>query len=218
MKQQVMIIGLGRFGSNLARTLYQLGHDVMAIDEDEERVQMMMGRVTHAIRGDATQESVLLEMGVQNFDIGIVAIGANMEASIMVSVLLKTFNVPQIVARAHSELHGNTLRRIGCDRVIHPEEEAGRRLAHNLFNPDVDEYMGLASSFGLSRLTAPDRFANMTLREAGFAGPRDRYRIAVLAMRRGENVTLIPDSDEQIRLGDQLIIAGDAGQVQQITG
>ncbi len=217
MKQHVVIVGLGRFGTRLGRTLYQLGHDVMAIDRDEERVQSMMSEVTYAIRGDATQESVLREMGVHNFDIGIVAIGANIEASIMVSVLFKTMNVPYIVARANSDLHGNTLERIGCDRVIHPEEESGRRLAYELFNPDVEEYLGVTSSFGVSRLAVPDRFANMTLREAGFSGPRDKYRVVVIALRRGENVTLIPDSNEMMRLGDELVIVGRDNLVQQIT-
>ena len=96
-----------------------------------------MGEVTYPVAGDATQEAVLRELGVHNFDIGIVGIGANVEASIMVTVLFQTMNLPYIVARAHSELHGNTLRRLGCHRVIHAEEETGTRLAHSLFNPDV---------------------------------------------------------------------------------
>ena len=217
MKQQVMVIGLGRFGSNVARTLYQLGHDVMAIDLDEDLVQPMMGEVTYALRGDATQEAVLREMGVQNFDIAIVAIGANIEASIMVSVLLKTLNVPYIAARAHSFLHGNTLERIGCDRVIHPEEEGGRRLAHSLFNPDVQEYLEVGSAFGISRITVPDRFKSMTIGEAGFAGPRDKYGVSVVVLRRGDEVILRPDPNEMMKLGDTLILAGPDELVRRIT-
>jgi trk system potassium uptake protein TrkA len=217
MKQQVMVIGLGRFGSNVARTLYQLGHDVMAIDRDGELVQPMMGEVTYALRGDATQEAVLREMGVQNFDIAIVAIGSNVEASIMVSVLLKTLNVPYIAARAQSFLHGNTLERIGCDRVIHLEEEGGRRLAHSLFNPEVQEYLEVAGAFGISRIAVPDRFKSMTLSEAGFAGARDKYGVSVIALRRGEEIILRPDPNETMKLGDALVLAGPDELVRRIT-
>ena len=216
-KQQVVVVGLGRFGGNVARTLYQLGHDVMALDIDEERVQTLMGEVTYPVAGDATQEAVLRELGVHNFDIGIVGIGSNIEASIMVSVLFQTMNIPFIVARAHSELHGNTLRRLGCHRVVHAEEEMGIRLAHSLFNPDVEEYMELAEAFGVSRLQVPERFTNMTLNEAGFASARDKYGIAIVALKRGEDITLSPDSEERLRAGDVLVFAGPDDLVSQIT-
>ena len=216
-KQQVVVVGLGRFGSNVARTLYQLGHDVMAIDNSEERVQAMMGEVTYPVTGDATQESVLRELGVHNFDIGIVGIGSNVEASIMVTVLFQTMNLPYIVARAHSQLHGNTLRRLGCHRVVHAEEEMGIRVAHNLFNPDVEEYMELGPNYGVSRLQVPDRFTNMSLKDAGFAGVRDKYGIAVMALRRGDDIILSPDPDERLRPGDVIVIAGRDDLVERIT-
>jgi len=159
----------------------------------------------------------LRELGVHNFDIGIVGIGANVEASIMVSVLFQTMNIPYIVARAHSELHGNTLRRLGCDRVVHAEEEMGIRLAHSLFNPDVEEYMALAEAFGISRLQVPERFTNMTLDEAGFASARDKYGIAIVALKRGDDITLSPDSEERLRAGDVLVFAGPDELVNRIT-
>lgn len=208
MKKQVGVVGLGRLGSQVARTLYQLGHDVMAIDQDDQRVQAQMGEVTYSVRGDATNEAVLRELGVHNFDVAIVAIGSNIQANIMVTVLLKTMGIPYIVARAHNELHGNTLERIGCNKVIHPEAESGTRLAHSLFNPEVQEYMELTSSFGISRIRVPDRFVNMTLRESGFAGVRDKYGVAVLALKRGDDITLSPDSDDRLSAGDVLVVVG----------
>ena len=216
-KQQIVVVGLGRFGGNVARTLYQLGHDVMAIDIDPERVQGLMGDVTYPVAGDATQESVLRELGVPNFDIGIVGIGANIEASIMVSVLFQSMSLPFIVGRAHSTLHGNTLKRVGCHRIIHAEEEMGSQLAHSLFNPDVQEYMELADAFGVSRLEVPDRFTNMTLETAGFASARDKYGIAIVALKRGNDITLSPDSDEELRKGDILVVAGRDDLVNRIT-
>jgi len=218
LKQQVVVVGLGRFGSGVARTLYQLGHDVMAIDQNDQRVQSMMGEVTYAVRGDSTNEAVLRELGVHNFDIGIVAIGANVEANIMVTVLLKTMGLPYIVSRAHSELHANTLARIGCNKVIQPEGEMGSRLAHSLFNPDVQEYLELTPAFGISRIRVPDRFTNMTLRESGFAGVRDKYGVAVLALKRADDITLSPDGGERLQTGDVLVVAGRDEQVDKISG
>ena len=208
MKKQVVVIGLGRFGSNLATSLYNIGHDVLAMDTAEERVQSMMGRVTYPVTGNATNEIVLRELGITDYDAAVVAIGSDIVSSIMASVLLKTLGIPYVVSRAQNEIHGNTLERIGVDKVIHAEAEMGMRLAHSLFNPNVQEYLELAPSFGLSRLKVPNRFDNMTLRELGFSGPRDRYGLAVLAIKRGNDITLNPDSDDRLQTGDLLVLAG----------
>ncbi len=208
MKKQVVVIGLGRFGSNLATSLYNIGHDVLAMDTSEERVQSMMGRVTYPVTGNATNEVVLRELGITDYDAAVVAIGSDIVSSIMASVLLKTLGIPYVVSRAQNEIHGNTLERIGVDKVIHAEAEMGMRLAHSLFNPNVQEYLELAPSFGLSRLKVPNRFDNMTLRELGFSGPRDRYGLVVLAIKRGNDITLNPDSDDRLQTGDLLVLAG----------
>jgi trk system potassium uptake protein TrkA len=126
----------------------------------------------------------------------------------MASVLLKTMGVPYIVARAHDELHGNTLERIGVDRVVHAESEMGVRLAHTLFNPNVQEYLELMPNFGISKIRVPNRFDDMSLKELGFSSPRDKYGLAVMAIRRGKDVVLNPDSDERLHTGDWLVLAG----------
>lgn len=215
--RHIVVVGLGRFGSSIARTLYQLGHTVIAIDNDENRVQAMMGEVTHPVVGNATDESVLRDFGVHNYDIGIVAIGSNVEASIMVTVLFQTMNLPYVVARAQSELHGSTLERLGCQKVVYAETEMGARVAHNLFNPEVEEYLELGPSFGVSRLRVPDRFSDMTLKEAGFAGVRDKYGVAVVAIKRGNNITLQPDADERLHRDDVLVVAGRDELVDRIS-
>ncbi|MDA0677042.1 MAG: TrkA family potassium uptake protein [Chloroflexi bacterium] len=215
--RHIVVVGLGRFGSSIARTLYQLGHTVIAIDNDENRVQAMMGEVTHPVVGNATDESVLRDFGVHNYDIGIVAIGSNVEASIMVTVLFQTMNLPYVVARAQSELHGSTLERLGCQKVVYAETEMGARVAHSLFNPEVEEYLELGPSFGVSRLRVPDRFSDMTLKEAGFAGVRDKYGVAVVAIKRGNNITLGPDADERLHRDDVLVVAGRDELVERIS-
>ena len=208
MKKQVVVVGLGRFGSSVATSLYNLGHDVLAMDKDEAKVQNMMGHATHALTGNATDEHVFRELGIPDYDVAIVAIGSDMVSSVMASVLLKTMGVPYIVARAPDELHANTLERIGVDRVVHAESEMGVRLAHTLFNPNVKEYLELTPNFGISKILVPNRYDEMSLKELGFSNPRDKYGLAVLAIRRGKEITLNPDGDDRLRAGDELVLAG----------
>ena len=207
-KKQVVVIGLGRFGSGVARSLFNLGHDVLAMDVNEDRVQSMMGHVTYPVTGNATNETVLKELGIPDYDAAVVAVGSDIPGSVMACVLLKTLGISYIVARATNELHGITLERIGVDKVIHPESEMGVRLAHNLFNPNLQEYLELAPNFGLSRMRVPDQYVNKTLNELGFSSPRDKYGLAVLAIKRGKDITLNPDIDDLLKAGDLLILAG----------
>ena len=209
MKKQVVVVGLGRFGSSVARSLYNLGHDVLAIDSDEGRVQSIMGQATHALRGDVTNEGLLRELGIPDYDAAVVAIGSAIVPSIMASVLLKTIGVPYVVSRAHNELHGKTLERIGVDKVTHAESEMGVRLAHSLFNPNVLEYLEVTPNFGISKMRVPQRFVDMSLKELGFSNARDKYGLAVLAIRRrGNDITLNPDTDDRLHAGDWLVLAG----------
>ena len=209
MKKQVVVMGLGRFGTSVTRSLYNLGDDVLAIDNDETRVQNIMGQTTHALTADATNESVLRELGIPDYDAAVVAIGSNIVPSIMASVLLKTMGVPYVVARAYNGLHGNTLERIGVDKVVHAESEMGVRLAHGLFNPNVQEYLEVAPNFGISKMRVPKRFVDMSLKDLGFSNPRDKYGLSVLAIRRrGKDITLNPDTDDRLQAGDLLVLAG----------
>ena len=218
MKKQIAVLGLGRFGSSIARTLYNLGHDVLAIDKDENRIQPMMGMTTYALTGDCTNEAVLRELGIPDYDAAVVAIGSDVVSSIMASVLLKTMDVPYVVSRAHNELHGNTLTRIGVDKVVHAESEMGNRLAHSLFNPNVEEYLEITPNFGISKLSLPERFVGMSLKELGFSSPRNKYGLVVLAIQRGREVTLNPDSDDRLRAGDWLVLAGRDELLDRLDG
>ncbi len=201
-------MGLGRFGSSVATSLYNLGHDVLAIDKEETRVQGIMGQATHALTGDCTNDAVLKELGISDYHAAVVAIGSDVVSSIMASVLLKTMGVPYVVSRAHNELHGNTLERIGVDKVVYAEEEMGNRLAHSMFNPNVEEYLEITPNFGISKLKIPPQFVNMSLKELGFSSPRNKYGLVVLAIRRGKDITLNPDTDDRLRADDWLVLAG----------
>ena len=208
MRKPVVVIGLGRFGSKVSTSLYNLGHDVLAIDKNIERTQLITGQVTHPVTGDATNENVLRELGVQDYDAAVIAIGTDIVASVMTTVLLKTMGISYVVARARDELHTNTLTRLGVDKVVQAESEMGIRIAHNLFNPNVQEYLEITPNFGLSKIKVPKSFANKTLNEMGFSGPRNKYGLAVLALQRGKDITLNPDSDDRLLDGDTIILAG----------
>jgi len=151
---------------------------------------------------------VLRELGVANFDLAVVSIGTDIQASIMTTLLLKQLGVREVIARSNNPLHGQVLERSGADKVVHPEQDAGIRLAHTLFNPDVLEYLAVTGDFGISRFRPPEHLIGQTLEAAGLGGTRDRYGIAVLAIRRGREPILFPAKDEEIALGDLLFVAG----------
>lgn len=207
MPKQAAVIGLGRFGISLAQELQAIGFDVLAMDNDERVVQELTGQLTYVVRADSTSEAVLRELGIANFDLAVVAIGADIQANIMSTILLKTLGVKQVISRASNTLHRQTLVRIGADIVVFPEQETGTRLAHTLANPNVLEYMSITRDFGISKLNPPDHLLGHTLEAAGLAGARDRYGMAVLAIRRGRETILFPAKEQEIAVGDILFVA-----------
>ncbi len=209
MKKQVCVIGIGRFGAAVAQELYQAGHDVLAIDTDEAKIQDLLGHVTYAVRADASNESVLKELDVADFDVAVVALGSeNVQASILITVVLKSIGVPFVISRATNELHGATLERVGADRVVFPEMESARRTAHVGFTAGVIDYMPIVPNFGISKMRPPEQMHGRTLEEVGLGGSPDEHGVSVLAIRRGRTSFLHPAKDEEIKPGDILIVAG----------
>ena len=207
---------MGRFGVSLARELYQIGFDVLAIDRDEQVVQELSGQLTSVVQADSTSEAVLRGLGISKYDLAVVAIGTDIQASIMTTLLLKTLGVKEVISRANNPLHGQTLRRIGADRVVFPEQETGVRLAHTLFSPDVMEYMSIVPSFGISKIAAPEHLIGQSLEEAGLGGPRYRHSITVLAIRRSREPILFPAKEEVITPGDILFVASRDDRLERI--
>ncbi len=217
MKKQVCVIGMGRFGSTVAHELFQSGHDVLAIDVDEARIQEQLGRVTYAVRADATSESVLQDLDIPDYDVVIVALGSeNVQASVGITVLLKSLQVPIVMARAANELHGETLERIGADRVLFPEAENARRIARLEFSRELLDYMPILADYGISKIRPPEGMLNHTLEEAELSGAGDRHGISVLAIRRGRISLLHPARDEVMQPGDVLILAATSEQISKL--
>ncbi len=215
MKKQIVVIGLGQFGGNMAIALASLGHDVLAIDRSEKEVQQVSANVTHAAQADATSEGVLKDLGVGNFDIGIVGIGGRVESSILATILLKKLGVPHVIARADSDLHGSILEKIGADRVVFPERECGIRVAEGITLPDVSDYMVLTPAYGVSRLTAPPYFVGRSLSELEF-GQEGQWKVAVLLILRGDEVIITPGGGEVVKAGDALVVAGGHDDLEKL--
>jgi len=206
MKQSVIVIGLGRFGAAAARELAALGHEVLAIDRDEERVNDVAPDVTHAVQADATNEDALRSVGAADFDFAIVAISGVTEPSIFATMALKTLGVGTVVAKAGSTLHGAILERVGADRVVYPEVDMGRRVSHFLFSArHVIDYLDVAPGFGLVKVHPRGEHVGRTLGEIDFPGTMS---LTPVALRRGNKVTVNPDRTERVATGDELILIG----------
>jgi len=215
MKKQVAVIGLGRFGTSLARTLHEAGHEVLAIDRDEARVQDIASSVTHAVQADATNEAVLAELGLKDFDVAMVAMGAAIESSVLCTILLRNLGVKYVVARADHDLHGSILRKIGANWVVMPEREKGIDVAHLIVLNEVRDYMWLDQGNGISRLMSPKYMVGRTLDGLGF-GPSGEAKIAVLVLQRGDSLTISPSMDEEVQVGDRLILCGNDDNLERL--
>ncbi len=210
-----LVIGLGRFGRAVACELASLGQEVLALDNSEENVQHIADSVTQAICGDAQDESVLSSLGVSNFDCCVVAIGTDIEASILITVMLKELGAKQVVCKALSALHARVLERVGADRVIQPEKEMGQRLAQHLGRANVIDYIGVSDNFSILEIKTPRSWVGKSL---GQLGVRAKYDINVLAIRHGEGgaVDVTPRPDDRICEDDLLLILGTNDKVDKV--
>lgn len=211
--KQFAIVGLGRFGTSVARTLFKAGYEVLAIDADEERVQKFSDEVTHVVQADTTDETSLKALGIRNFDTVVVAIGEDIQANILTTLLLKEIGVRYIVAKARNELHGKMLEKIGADKVIYPERDMGVRVAHNLVSTNVLDYIELSPNLSLVEVAAPRNLQSRSLAEANL---RAQYGVNVVAMKRGEQIIVPPLPGEKIGEHDILIVVGSTTGVQKL--
>ena len=215
MKKQVAILGLGRFGVGLANTLLGMGYDVLAMDVDEKRVQAISASITRAVQADGTDEAVLRELGVDKFDVAIVAMGSDIENSVLSTILLRKLGVRYVVARADNDLHGTILERIGADKVVYPEREMGTRVAHGLMLTQVLDYLPLAAAYGIAKVSPPNSFIGRTLAELGL-GREGKWEIAVLIVQREREVIVTPDRMEVVRANDVLVVSGNDLKIEQM--
>jgi len=210
-KKQFVIIGLGRFGSSLGRELVQLGHEVLGIDKDEEAVQDMSGILTYAVSADCTDEEALRSLGVRNFDCGVVAIGDDIQSSILTTILLKDLDVKQVVAKAMTELHGRVLEKIGVDRVVYPERDMGIRVAHQLVSPNLLDYIELSKEYTIAELAVPQCLDGKSLHDLN---PRARFGCSIVAINKPNGIIIAPTATDVLSLRDVMVIIGTNEQIE----
>lgn len=215
MKRQIIVAGLGRFGFSLATTLASDGHDVLALDKEEDRVQAIASQITHAVQADTTNEAILKELGVNSFDIAIVAMGSEIKNSVLSTILFKKMGVPHVIARANDELHGSILEKIGADSVVYPERETGIRIAQGITLTCVSDYMGIASGYGIAKIRAPRNLEGQKLAELGF-GPKGKWEVVVLVIQREKEILVNPGQKEAIKKDDLLVIAGNHDNLEKL--
>ncbi|SEM98760.1 potassium channel family protein [Lihuaxuella thermophila] len=213
MNKTFAVIGLGRFGGSVAQTLDSMGYEVLAVDRNPQRVQDMAQIVTHAIEADSTDEHALKAMGIRNFDVVVIAIGDDIQSSILTTLILKEMGVKKIVVKAVNELHGKVLYKIGADRVVFPERDMGVRLVHNLISPNILDYVELSKDYSIVEILAGDFFKGKTLQELDI---RARFGCNVMAIKSGEKFNIAPAATDVIHEGDLLIVIGHNDHLKKL--
>lgn len=203
--KQFVVIGCGRFGSSVAKTLCKLGYDVLVVDKDLEKIQELAEFVTHAVQADAIDENALRTIGVRNFDVAIVTIGSDIQASIMGTLIAKDLGVKKVIAKAQNELHGKVLYKIGADKVIFPERDMGVRVAHNLVSTNILDVIEFAPDYSIIEVVAMEEWEEKTLKELKLPS---EYGVSVMAIKTGDKINISPYADDVVKKGDILIIIG----------
>ena len=212
MKSYV-VIGLGRFGTEMALKLYDCGEDVLAIDTDENIIDKISDRVTKAVAADARDLDVLRKLGVEDFDRAVVAVGSDLAASALITMNLKTLGVPFIICKAHDDTYREILEKLGANRVIIPEREMADKLAKGLTTAGVMEYIELSSEYGIVEMTPPAEWLGKTIRSLEL---RSRYGANVIAVRRGENLRIPPEIDTPLDDDCILVILGSYKVIEKL--
>lgn len=211
-KKQFAIIGLGRFGSSVAKSLSKAGFEVLAIDRSESRTQEISGYVTQALQADCTDEEALRAIGIRNFDVIVVSIGEDIQSSILTTLILKEMGL-NIVVKASNDLHGKVLKKIGADKVIYPERDMGQRVAHHLISANILDYIEFSSDYSIIETMVSGNMIGKSLRELDI---RAKFKCNVIAQKVGEELIIPPTVDEPLKKSDILVIMGKNEDLQKL--
>ncbi len=212
MNEQYAVIGLGRFGTGIVNTLMKAGNEVLAIDINEDRVNEFAESATHAVIADSTNDEALKAIGIGNFDTVIVAIGNDMQASILTTLVLTELNINKIVVKALNKRHGEVLKKVGADWVVFPETDMGERVAHQLMSPNVLNFIELAKDYSIEEIKVPFRMIGKSLKEINI---RVEFNLTVIAIKSNDKINISPPPDEVIRERDILVMIGENKDLQR---
>ena len=210
-----VVIGLGRFGSAIALELSALGHEVLAMDLSEDKVQQVADQVTHAVAGDARNMEVLKTLGVGSFDCAVVAMGSDVGNSALITLNLKELGVKQVVCKAQSHIHSQVLEKIGADRVIFPEHEMGLKVAQGLSSSNVLNFIEFSGDYGIVEIALPKSWQGKTLKELDV---RNAFHVTVIALRRGGQLNVSPRADVPMESGDNIVALGKSDDINRLHG
>ncbi|MEW9673916.1 TrkA family potassium uptake protein [Ammoniphilus sp. 3BR4] len=206
------IIGMGRFGSSVAKTLYEMGYEVMAIDSSEESIQEHVQYTTYAVQADSTDEQSLKELGIRNFDTVVVAIGEDIQASILTTLVLKELGVKNIIVKARNERHGKVLYKVGANRVVFPERDMGSRVAHNLVSPNILDFIELAADYSIVEVVAGEKLDGKSLIDLNI---RPKFGVNVMAIKSGPRINIAPQAGDMIQADDILVVMGENAHLKR---
>ncbi|WP_127761758.1 potassium channel family protein [Peribacillus asahii] len=212
--KQYAVIGLGRFGTSVARRLYEAGQEVLGIDANEEKVEDAELFVTHAVVADATETKALRAIGISNFDCVIVAIGNDMQSSILTVSLLKELGVKKVIAKALGKRHGQVLEKVGADWIIYPERDMGERVANQLLSPNMLNYIELSKEHSIEEIMIPLKMAEKSLRDLDI---RAQYNVSVIAIVREGDIIISPSPDRIIHKEDLLVMIGKKEDIAEFS-
>ena len=210
---QFLVLGLGKFGQSVARSLCEMGKDVLAVDNDPDVIEAITPYVTQVVQADVTDENALAALGAGDFDAAVISTGDE-RSSILVTVMLKELGVKTVIAKAMDELHARVLKKVGADRIIFPERETGQRVAKSLVSPNVMDLMQLSDDYQIVELALPVAWAGHTIRSLDV---RKRYGLNILALRRGDTFTVSPSADAALQANDILLVLGSLTDIERLS-
>ncbi len=213
MAKQFVILGAGRFGTSVAIKLMDLGAEVMVVDKSDYVIQTLASKVTYAIKADVTQEGALDALGLRNFDTAIVTIGENMQASTLVTLMLKELGMKHIIAKAQDRLHAKVLYKIGADRVVFPENEMGIRIAKNLMASNVIDFIELSEGYSIVEFPALEDWIGESILDLRL---RRTYGLNIIAIKRGKEMKINLKPNYVIERGDVMIVVGNNQDLKEI--
>ena len=208
-----MVIGMGRFGAQVARELCRLGCEVLAVDMNADLISQVANDVTHAVVADGQDKEVLRALGAREFDCAIVAIGDDLAASVMITMNLKELDVPMVFCKARSDIHRRLLDKLGADRVVIPEKEQADRLARSLSSHNLLDYIELSEEYGIVEVPAPGSWKGKSLKELNV---RAKLGVNILAIRRGGKINVSPGADFTFEDQDVVVVLGDNAALKRV--
>lgn len=213
MKKQYAVLGLGRFGSKVARELFYRKQEVIVVDKDESKVEALRDEVTHAYIGDFTIEETLKEAGVGDCDVAIIAESSSIESNIIASQICKTMGIKKVIAKAQNTIHGKILIKLQVDQIVYPEQDTAIKLVNKLTSDSILDYIELGHHINIVSIEATENLFNKTIRELAF---RRRFRVTILGIKRGDDLIFNLTDDTVVEQGDVLIVFGETEALKKV--